>query len=195
MTALYILLILFVLYAVLTLPAFYIHLHRYPAGGKKQLGFKVPGMPDADQYRTLYEQEQARWNVAEKEPLEIVSFDGLRLKGLFFPCKNARGIVVLSHGYHCSGHHDYLDIFGAYLDRGFHVLLFDQRACGRSEGSYITMGVKESRDLTDWCRVAVEKAPGLPLLVHGKSMGGSTVLMALDRLPAETRALVIDCAY
>ena len=193
MTVLYIILILFFLYAVLTLIAFRVHLHRYPA--HRKLSFKIPGMPDMRPYQALYEQEQQRWEAAEKEPLELISYDGLRLSGLFFPCKNAKGTVVLSHGYHCSGHHDFWDLFGAYLDRGFSVLIFDQRACGRSEGNYITMGVKESRDLADWCRLAAEKTPGLPLLVHGMSMGGATVLMAMDRLPEQVRALVIDCAY
>lgn len=157
--------------------------------------FRIPGVPDMRPYEALYAQEQKRWEASEKEPLELTSYDGLKLRGLFFPCRDARGVVVLSHGYHCSGHHDYWDLFGAYLDRGFSVLLFDQRACGRSEGKYITMGVKESRDLADWCALAVRKAPGLPLLVHGMSMGGATVLMALDRLPEQARALVIDCAY
>lgn len=192
MVVLYILLGLFLLYAVLSLSVFSVHLRRYPAGGRS---FIIPGIPDMTPYKPLLEQEQRRWQAAEKEPLEIISYDGLKLKGLFFPCENARGTVVLSHGYHCSGHHDFLDLFGAYLDRGFNVLLFDQRGCGRSEGKYITMGVKESRDLADWCALAVKKTPELPLLVHGMSMGGATVLMALDRLPAEARALVIDCAY
>lgn len=146
-------------------------------------------------YQALRAQGQARWEAAEKEPLELVSCDGLKLKGLFFPAKNARGTVVLSHGYHCSARHDFFDLPAAYLDRGFNVLLFDQRGCGKSEGNYVTMGVKESRDLGLWCRLAAEKTPGLPLLVHGMSMGGSTVLMALDVLPKETRALVIDCAF
>lgn len=194
MPVLCILLILICVYAGLSFAAFHIHLHRYPAPGKKQF-FRVPGIPDMSPYRALHAESLARWEAAEKEPLELVSHDGLRLKGLFFPVKNARGTVVLAHGYHCSARHDYCDLVGTYLDRGFNALLFDQRGCGKSEGSYVTMGVKESRDLGAWCRLAVEKTPGLPLLVHGMSMGGSTVLMGLDMLPEETRALVIDCAF
>ena len=193
LTAVYILISLIAVYALVTLIAFRIHLHRYPTHGK--LRFTIPGIPDMGPYQTLYEQEKQRWDKAEKEPVEITSYDGLRLRGLFFPCANARGAVVLSHGYHCSGRHDYWDLLGPYLDRGFSVLVFDQRACGKSEGSYITMGVKESRDVADWCALAKKKAPGLPLLVHGMSMGGATVLMALDRLQDQARALVIDCAY
>ena len=195
MVYLLIFLALLLLYGIASYKAFYIHLHRYPAPGQRQIPFTIPGIPDMSPYLGLYEQEKARWEAAKKEPLAVTSYDGLTLRGLFFPCKNARGVAVLSHGYHCSARHDYWYMFGAYLDRGFSVLLFDQRGCGKSEGDWITMGVKESRDLQQWCRVAAEKAPGLPLLVHGMSMGGATVLMALDDLPAETRALVIDCAY
>lgn len=186
-------LMLLFLYAGLSLAAFYIHLHRYPSPGKRC--FRVPGIPDMRPYQALHINAQERWNTAEKEPLELVSYDGLKLKGLFFPAKEARGVAVLSHGYHCSAHHDFCELTAAYLDRGFHVLLFDQRGCGKSEGRYVTMGVKESRDLGAWCRLATEKAPGLPLLVHGMSMGGSTVLMGLDVLPAQVRVLVIDCAF
>ena len=194
MIILCILLILLCAYAGLSFASFHIHLHRYPGPGKKH-GFRVPGLPDMSPYRALRDEAQKRWEEAEKEPLELISYDGLRLKGLFFPAKNARGTAVLSHGYHCSARHDFCDRLGVYLDRGFNVLLFDQRGCGKSEGKYVTMGVKESRDLGAWCRLAAEKAPGLPLLVHGMSMGGAAVLMAADVLPEETRALIIDCAF
>ena len=179
------------LYLIAALKLFYIHLHRYPA--PKQ--FTVPGIPDFTPYADILAAARIRWEAAEKEEVSLRSYDGLLLKGLYFPCENARGTAVLSHGYHCTARHDYMHMLGVYLDRGFSVLLFDQRACGKSEGAYITMGVKESRDVADWCRFAAEKTPGKPILLHGMSMGGATALMATDRLPEAVKALVIDCAY
>jgi fermentation-respiration switch protein FrsA (DUF1100 family) len=62
---------------------------------------------------------------------------------------------------------------------GFHVLLFDFRALGESEGQVCTLGHSEVQDLlgaTDYLLGRVE-AQGLKLGVMGLSMGGAVCLM------------------
>ena len=40
-----------------------------------------------------------------------------------------------------------------------------------------------------------DRFPGLPILLAGVSLGGTTVLMASDELPPSVRAIVADCGF
>lgn len=133
----------------------------------------------------------------DPEEVEITSFDGLRLRGLFLPAENARCTAILMHGYRS----DYLwDFAGAYEllhENGCNLLVPWQRAHGKSEGRFICMGVKEKRDCADWARY-IEKRLGseLPIVLEGMSMGSATVLMAAgEDLPGNVRGIVADCGF
>lgn len=188
-------LILAALYLLAAYKVFRIHLGRYPLPKRIQKRFSIPGMPDLSAYGALREECLARWGSAKKEELTVRSYDGLLLRGVWLPAENPRGTVVLADGYHCPRRYSFWSLVPAYLDRGFSVLLYDNRATGKSEGRYITMGAKERHDTALWVKKAAELAPGLPVLVHGVSMGGATVLLSLPELPAAVKALVIDSGY
>ena len=72
------------------------------------------------------------------ERVSVTSFDGLRLQGLYFPADRPRACVLLFHGYRSTGLRDFGLLIPYYHDSGFSVLAVDQRACGESEGTYIT---------------------------------------------------------
>lgn len=131
------------------------------------------------------------------EEVEITSFDGLKLCGLFLPAENARCTAILMHGYRS----DYLwDFAGAYEllhTNGCNLLVPWQRAHGKSEGHFICMGIKEKRDCADWARY-IEKRLGseLPIVLEGMSMGAATVMMATgEPLPENVRGVVADCGF
>lgn len=129
------------------------------------------------------------------EAVELVSFDGLKLRGNFYENPGARGILVACHGYQSVAARDFGAACEFYFSRGFSLLLIDQRAAGDSEGKYVTMGMKEHHDVADWCCWVQEHYPDLPVLLAGASMGASTVLMASSHLPENVRALLADCGY
>ena len=83
------------------------------------------------------------------------------------------------------------------LKMGHSVLLVDQRAHGKSEGSTITFGVRERLDCLRWCRYARRRfGPKRPLILAGVSMGAATVLMASELpLPNTVQAILADCPY
>ncbi|HXG23689.1 MAG TPA: alpha/beta fold hydrolase [Chthonomonadales bacterium] len=126
-----------------------------------------------------------RWPVFRprdlKDVLEDVQFssrDGLRLSGWFLPANDARGGIVLCHG--AFSHRSEM-LFWARIfhRRGYHVLLFDFRARGRSEGQRCSLGYYEVQDLEgaiDYLLTRPEMA-GLPAGVMGLSMGGAVALM------------------
>jgi len=115
-------------------------------------------------------------------PIEEVVFasrDGVRLSGWFIPARNAVGGVILCHGFP-SNRAEMLPVARLLAAAGMHLLLFDFRALGRSEGNLCTIGFHEVRDLlgaVDYMTKRPEMA-GLNVGVFGNSMGGAVAIMA-----------------
>lgn len=128
------------------------------------------------------------------EDLFCISYDGLRLHAFFIPGSTGRTVILL-HGYRSSGFNDFCGIADYYLQRGFGVLLADQRAHGQSGGRLSTFGVKESRDVKSWIQFAEEHFKG-EIWLHGVSMGASSVLSAGGKgIPACVRGIVADSPF
>ncbi len=127
------------------------------------------------------------------EEFYFSSLDGLRLRGLWLPGREGWPVVLLCHGYFRSLAEPY-DL-GLHLnDLGYNVLLFDFRGCGKSEGSWTTLGAQETLDVLAAVRAARERAPGAAIGVLGISMGGAAAIMAAARCP-DIGAVVADSAY
>ena len=133
----------------------------------------------------------------EKEEHWINSQDGLRLHAELIRHPDPKGTVLMVHGYHTNPYVDFSCDAWLYYECGWNLLLIDQRAAGKSEGRYITYGVKESRDLADWCRyVNGLFGEDKRLVLAGLSMGATTVLMACGRkLPENVTGLVADSPF
>ena len=126
----------------------------------------------------------------------ITSSDGLKLHGLWVPAINPKGTVLFAHGYRST----YLVDFGGAMDfyhrNGFNLLIPDQRSHGKSEGKYITFGVKESEDMRLWLQYHNEKLSKYPVLLSGLSMGASTMMYLADReLPENVKGMIVDCGF
>lgn len=130
------------------------------------------------------------------EELEIVSEDGLKLCAVWVPAENPKGTILLAHGYRSSKLVDFSLAFSMYHAMGMNILLPDQRAHGKSEGKYITFGVKESRDMKKWVSFHNEKFGKYPLVLSGLSMGASTMLYLADAdLPENVKGIIADCGF
>ena len=132
------------------------------------------------------------------EEFSITSYDGLRLCARYIPAPGgqARATVLLEHGYRGRAIADFACVFSYYRSRGYALLIPDQRAHGKSEGKYITLGLRERFDCRDWANLLSEKFPGRPIILDGVSMGCSTVLMASElELPPEVKLIVADCGF
>ncbi len=166
---------------------------RYPAD-RRAHGGRSPLPPKG---QTLLDESRVWFDSRSWEEVSIQSEDGLALRGVFLPAPNeARGVVLLFHGYHSSCRRDGSVQIKAIHEAGYHLLLLSQRAHGDSDGQYICFGAKEKRDASLWCRMAEERFPHLPLVLMGISMGGSTVLFAAEEeLPSSVCAIVADCPF
>lgn len=67
------------------------------------------------------------------------------LRGLYLPAQNPRCCALLFHGYRSRGLREFSLLAPFYHSQGISMLIPDQRACGESDGTYITFGVLERR--------------------------------------------------
>lgn len=126
----------------------------------------------------------------------IKSHDNLTLHGLWIPANNAKGTILLAHGYRSTKLIDFCLALPMYHNFGMNILLPDQRAHGESEGKYITFGVKESRDMQSWIDFHNKTFDNQPIILSGLSMGASTMLYLADvDLPNNVKGIIADCGF
>ncbi len=150
-------------------------------------------------YWKHWEEEMAYIEKLPQKRVSLRSFDGLNLSALWVPAEGPSDKTVIAvHGYKSNGLREYATFLRFYHEMGFHVLLPDNRAHGRSEGKYIGFGWLDRLDLEKWIQyVLKEVGEKSRIVLQGVSMGGATVLMASGDadLPDQVKAIVADCAY
>lgn len=129
----------------------------------------------------------------EYENVEFTTQDGIRLTGWFIPShtSDTTKTVIGLHGYPADKG-DILPIF-VPLAKDFNIFLFDFRYFGGSEGTYSTVGARETLDL----HAAVEyvKSKNQDRIgVWGYSMGGAVALMGHTDIP-DINAIASHSAY
>ena len=135
-------------------------------------------------------------NYSAKEDWTITSSDNLELYGVHYtPEKSNDKWVVLVHGYGCM--YESMNPFATfYLANNYNVLMIDQRAAGNSEGTWLTMGGAESKDVALWTQEIARRNSNAKITLHGVSMGSATAMLAASRSDAaNVVALVEDCGY
>ena len=127
----------------------------------------------------------------------IQSYDGLNLVGLLYEAPHPKGTIILFHGYRSSPINDFCIAKDFYIAHGLNVLMPYQRAHGKSEGCYITFGIKERRDVHSWIDFINKTSYSqLPVFLSGLSMGCSTVLMSTFKpFPSNVKLIIADCGF
>ncbi len=103
-----------------------------------------------------------------------------RLKGYFYKSENAKGIVVVAHGFH-AGADDYLPIIEYLVNNGFSVFSYDVTGTYDSEGDG-TVGWCQSLIDIDYALRYIASEPrfnNAPLFLLGHSWGGYAVTSVL----------------
>lgn len=130
------------------------------------------------------------------EDVYINSNDDLRLHGLWIPCEGAKGSVIFAHGYRSTYLLDLSAALPFYHGLGLNILIPEQRSHGKSQGRYITFGVKESSDMHRWIAFHNNTHGELPVILAGISMGATTMLNLADKsLPGNVSCIVADCGF
>lgn len=137
----------------------------------------------------------ASWTPADVglsfEPVDLATEDGVRLAAWWMPADDARGTVILLHGYGDSKNQSLA--YAPFLHAAsFHVLAFDFRAHGESGGAFTTVGLDEVRDAEAAYRYAAAR-DGDRVAFLGLSMGAATAINAAGGLGVD--AVVADSAF
>lgn len=131
------------------------------------------------------------------QDLFIRSGDGLNLHGRYIPAEGeAKRIVLCMPGFRSTPEDDFGEI-ARWLHRDCDLLFMDQRACGRSDGTFITFGAKEKGDAARWIAGLIgSNRRNLPIYLYGMSMGASTVLLTAGNIfPESVRGIIADSSY
>lgn len=158
----------------------------------------LEGNGEQDPYYQEVDRAEEELKKIPYEPVSLISMDGKKLKGRFYPGKEGVQDVFLAvHGCRNHGTREYSFLSSYYRKAGVPFLLIDLRACGDSEGDYMTYGWKESEDLLLWISWLIGKCgESCRIFLHGISMGAGTVLMTGDKeLPEQVAGVVADCGY
>lgn len=152
---------------------------------------------DWDAYIPHIRECKAKLAEFPQEDMYITSHDGLKLHATYFPCDGSKKVVVCFHGYTSEGLNDYSTLALFYHKHGYNLLLVDERAHGKSEGKYIGFGCLDRHDALLWIKEMIRvHGEDCKIILHGDSMGGSTVLMTTGlELPKQVKAVVSDCAF
>ena len=163
---------------------------------KKERTMKMAGT-DWNQHMAFIKERKEMMMSQPHEDLWTESFDGLKLHATWFPQGECKRVVICFHGYTSQGMSDYIGLSGYYLQKGYSMLLVDERAHGQSEGKHIGFGCLDRQDALKWIeKVIKDCGEDVEILLHGTSMGGATVLMTSGlKLPIQVKGIVSDCAF
>lgn len=128
----------------------------------------------------------------ETETVRFASADGTSLFGVCLTGREGAPGIVLCHGYF-RDHFEPLDVGVALNEAGYHVLLFDFRGCGQSDGGHTTVGYRETDDVMAAIQHLSSRLDGRPLGVLGISMGAAAAIMAGQT--ADVAAIVADSPF
>ena len=131
------------------------------------------------------------------EDVYTTSHDGLKLYGRYYHFNDNAPLVIIFHGYRSNAYRDGNGGFQIAKNYGLNVLIPDQRSHGKSEGTAITFGIKESYDCAQWIDYSKKRfGNDIRIVLVGLSMGAATVMMASDKIPAENvKGIIADCGF
>lgn len=155
---------------------------------------------DSDQLKPLADKIHHMIDELNSIPYEvvtIVSFDGYILHGRLYVQSPDAPFVICCHGYRGTPTRDFSAGSRIMRAMGLNLLLIEQRSHKSSEGSSITMGVKERKDCIDWINYLSNRfGTDRKIVLCGVSMGAATVLMTAGmNLPSNVKGIIADSPY
>ena len=137
------------------------------------------------------------WNSQNFEQIEITSFDGLKLVSYYLPAKEkSNKTLIMAHG-----HSSYAQETGCmveyYYSQGFNVLVPDNRAHGKSQGTAVGMGWLDRLDYLKWIDTVIElNGADTEIVLHGMSMGASALMfLSGETLLSNVKCIIEDSGY
>ena len=116
--------------------------------------------------------------------------DGKKIHYVFYKAENARGNIVIAHGFTESAE-KFLEMCWYFVKMNLNVFIVDHRGHGLSHRhntdkevvhiKYFDQYVDDLQTLVE--KIVLKKAPGLPLYLYSHSMGGAISVQHLQKYP------------
>ena len=137
------------------------------------------------------------WANEEKKYIKEVSItskDGLKLVGEWFDFGFDKSVIILPGRRETLVYSYYYA--KPYKDKGFNVLVVDQRAHGLSEGTFSTCGIMEAEDVKLWLKYMHDEHNQNELFIHGICVGTcvTSIVVATFKEPY-LKAVILDSAF
>jgi len=184
--------------ALITAGAYYGYWEAFAKDDKRQAPSReIPVGHRYDAHREQMLENIGRLMEAPYERVTVRSYDGLKLVGKLYEGNPGAPLILFFHGYRSTAERDASGGFQLCREKGWHILMVDERGLGESEGKEITFGIRERFDCRIWAEYAARRfGEETPIFIWGISMGASTVLMASELpMPASVRGIVADCGF
>jgi len=133
--------------------------------------------------------------VGDPQVVRIDAEDGIGLTGhVYLLDPKSRKWLLFMHGFKGRWTEGYL-YARRYAERGYNIIMPEQRAHATSGGGWICMGGREGRDAVAWSKwLAKTYGRNIRIVLQGHSMGGATVCVACGErdLASQVRVTVED---
>ena len=148
-----------------------------------------------DDYREQMLSARERMEKMPCERLSITSFDGLKLSARYYRGKTDK-LIIMCHGAHTYSLNNFAVMAEKMAQKGYSMLIIDQRAYGESEGEYVSYGVLEQHDLLKWIELTEKFDYVRSIVLYGISMGAATVAFASDKIKDErVKGMILESGY
>lgn len=119
--------------------------------------------------------------------------DSQRLELWKIPVQDAKGWVVLFHGYSASKS-SLLAEAQAFNDLGYSTYLVDFLGAGGSDGFNTTIGFKEAKQVRDVV-MELQKSEAFKPFLFGVSMGAVAILKSVADYSLNVKGLILECPF
>lgn len=125
------------------------------------------------------------------ERVTLQTEDNIRLSGLLYDQGGKETVVYLHNIGSAAGEDFYYAPW--YWEKGYNILMPDNRAHGESEGNCASYGVYEGKDVNQWLQLICEKyGEDSRIIVHGDILGAAAALMASADYPEQVAFTVAE---
>ncbi len=136
---------------------------------------------------------------ARRSVRHVKSEPGKRLYCAFYTAEEAKGVVVMSHGY-TETEEKYYELISYFLKAGYHVAMHDHCGHGRSYRLtkkdlclvHVDSYERYVEDLYKVATAAKETWPGMPMYLYAHSMGGGVGAAFLAKHPEVFQKAVLN---
>lgn len=146
-------------------------------------------------YEKIVREYNSFFNNIKPELIEIEAYDGIKLKGYYYPNK-LNTLIICFHGYRATPLNNYAVMGKKLYEKGYSLLMIIQRGHGLSEGKYTTFADKEKYDCISWINYSKKELNPNKIFLYGMSMGASTILAATSlNMDNIVKGIISDSAF